>query len=416
MPPRPAARIVIRTPAIAFALAAALALAACQPRAPEPEPEPEAPPPPPPSELLLTPAAWDDVAGWQGADVRAALSAALRSCAAIAARPDGQAMNPRAPYAGTAADWRAACARLRAADGGDDAAARAAFEAAFTPVRAFTEAGETGLMTGYYEPYVEVRRAPEPPFTAPLRGKPDDLLSADLGMFDEALAGRRIVGMAADGRFIPYRDRAAIEEEGAGEPFAFGRPIDVFFLQIQGSGRLVYPDGAQARAAFAAHNGLPYRSIGRILVERGEMELHQASKAGIEAWLNRAGPGAARALFNENPRYAFFAAEPIGDPALGPRGAAGLPLTPMASIAADPAFHAHGVPVWVEADLPEAPDWRGLVVIQDAGGAITGPLRGDFFWGWGEEADRRAGSTRAQARWTLLLPHDLAARLAPPPA
>src|SRR5690606_11842040 len=105
------------------------------------------------------------------------------------------------------------------------------------------------------------------------------------------------------------------------------------------------------------------------------------------------GPGAARVMFDENPRYAFFGLEPLSDPNLGPRGAAGIALTPMASVAVDPAFHPHGLPIWMEADLPGEPDWAGLVIAQDAGGAILGPLRGDLFYGWGDEAERRAGST-----------------------
>jgi len=331
----------------------------------------------------------------------------------MALRPDTAAMSERVPAAGTAGDWRAACTMLLH-DFADAATARAAIEAVFTPVQVSAPDVQTGMLTGYYEPEIEVRRQREGAFTQPLRARPGDLLTADLGAFDPELAGRRVVGMTSGSSFVPYRTRGEIEAEDAGEPLAWGRPIDVFFLQIQGSGRAVFPDGTQARAAYAANNGRPYNSIGRVLIDRGEMELSDASKSGIEAWLERAGPDAARDLFNENPRYAFFALEPLTDPSLGPRGAEGVPLTPMASIAADPAFHAYGTPVFLSADLPGEPGWQGLVVVQDTGGAITGPMRGDMFYGWGDEAERRAGSQRSQGSWTILLPHDLAARLDAP--
>tara|TARA_R110002073_G_scaffold303504_4_gene471859 strand:- start:1197 stop:2318 length:1122 start_codon:yes stop_codon:yes gene_type:complete len=365
--------------------------------------------------LIFSATDWDDLTGWADHDARPALDALRRSCARLAALPDEALLSVRSDYAGTAREWRRACA-LAALDAASPEAARERFETAFSPVTIVAPDAETGMITGYYEPEVSVRRVADSDFSQPLRARPDDLLVADLGVFDERLAGQRIVGQAQGRNFVPYRTRGEIESEEAGEPLAYGRPIDVFFLQIQGSGRLVWEDGATARAAFAAHNGRPYNSIGRVLIERGEMVLSDASKDGIEAWLERAGPEAARSLFNENPRYAFFAIEPLTDPSLGPRGAAGLPLTPMASIAVDPSFHPFGLPVWLQASLPDAPSWAGLVVTQDTGGAITGPLRADLFYGWGDTAERRAGSTRAQASWTVLLPSEVAERLTAPPS
>lgn len=354
--------------------------------------------------------------GWDEADLAPALAAFRRSCARITARSDAEPLSPRAAWAGTVGEWRDACRAANAAAAGE-ATPQDAFEAVFTPVRALAVDPETGaavqagLLTGYYEPFIEVQGSRSAAFTQPLRRRPDDLVTVDLGRFDESLAGRRIVGEVRGGELVHYKDRAAIEAQDAGEIFAWGRPIDVFFLQIQGSGRLVWPGGHQERAAFAAHNGLPYRSIGRELIERGELEAHAASKAGIERWLVENGPEATAELFAVNPRYVFFRTQDLSNPDLGPAGSSGVALTPMASIAIDPAHHAHGVLVWLSADLPELGAWSGLVVAQDSGGAITGPLRGDFFWGWGETAERRAGSTRAQAEWTLLLPHAVVARL-----
>lgn len=401
-------------------------LAACQQSEPVDEPTPETPESTIvlPDQLLLVPAHWDALRDWQSSDPVAGITAFLRSCERWHNWAEDRPLNPRAEWAGTVGDWRAACASATLA-GGDADSRRAALEAVLTPIRVVAvgeedsvETADTGLLTGYYEPFVEVREEPSVEFSQPLRRRPDDLVTVDLGRFDEELAGQRLVGRVEDGELVFYRDRDQIERLDRGDVIAWGRPIDVFFLQIQGSGRLVYPDGQQERAAFAAHNGLPYRSIGRELIQRGELERHAASKQGIERWLNENGPQATAELFAVNPRYVFFQTQALNAPDLGPAGSSGVSLTPMASIAVDTAHHAHGVPVWLTADLPELDTWSGLVVAQDSGGAINGPIRGDFFWGWGDTAERRAGRTRAQASWYVLLPTAVAQRIidATPPA
>ncbi|PWE18368.1 lytic murein transglycosylase [Marinicauda salina] len=389
------------------ALLCLVALSACTtaPPAAPPAPEPAA------ARLDLDRVDFAALPGWDGHDPRPALVALARSCARIDARPDAELLNPNAPWAGRAGDWREVCLQasmLQFADMTADGA-RAFFERTFTPF----EISGTGRLTGYYEPTIPVRARPEDEFSMAIRARPDDLLTGDLGQFIAGLEGRRIVGYATERTFEPYRTRAEIEAQDLGVPLAWGRPVDVFFLQIQGSGRLVYPDGSQARAQFAAHNGRPYVSIGRVLIERGELSEHDASKDDIEAWLNARGPEAWTPLFNENPRYVFFNLEPLTDPDLGPLGGQGAPLTPMASLAVDPRHHAWGAPVYLSATLPGEPDWSGLVIAQDAGGAIEGPLRGDLFFGWGEEAGYRAGRQNAtDARWRVFLPRPVAARLA----
>ena len=353
---------------------------------------------------------YDSLPGWRDVDAAPALSAFLRSCRRWDDKPDSDYLNPNAPYAGRFADWRGACAQaaLLAPLDPDGEEARAFFERNFAPL---TLRG-SGRLTGYYEPYLEVRARPDAEFSMAIRARPNDLLTGDLGQFIAGLEGRRIVGRAREQTFEPYLSRAEIEARDLGVPLAWGRPIDVFFLQIQGSGRLLYPGGEQARVRFAAHNGRPYVSIGRILIDRGELSPHNASKQDIEDWLRLRGPSAWRALFNENPRYVFFSMDTLNDPEEGPLGAQGAPLTPMASLAVDPQRHAWGVPILVDADLPGAPDWRGLVIAQDAGGAIQGPVRGDLFYGWGEAAGERAGRQNdPDARWTLLLPRALAERV-----
>lgn len=402
---------------------ALVGLAACgstpPPSTPPPIPAPQTRPVPQPitpvrptprAEAPAQASSFDLLAGWSQIDARGALSAFVQSCQRIQDRPDAAPMNPNAPYAGTAGDWRGAClqAAMIAPANPDAEAARAFFERNFSPLNW----RPTGRLTGYYEPYLDVRAHPTQEFSMAIRALPDDLLTGDLGQFIAGLEGQRIVGRANQQRFEPYRTRREIEALNLGVPLAWGRPIDVFFLQIQGSGRLLYPDGSQARVRFAAHNGLEYVSIGRILIERGELSPHNASKQDIEDWLQRRGPRAWEALFNENPRYVFFTLDTLEDPTLGPTGAQGAPLTPMASLAIDPQYHAWGVPILLTADLPDAPNWTGLVISQDAGGAITGQTRGDLFYGWGNAAGARAGRQNdPDASWIILLPNDLANRL-----
>jgi len=403
------------------ALAACLTLAACGPRpAPPPEPEPpaEAPAPAPePEALSFRLTDFESLQGWAEADQSAALSALRASCARLARRDGAAAMSARVDWPGQASDWAEACAAASTPDAAEDSARF--FQTYFLPVA--LNAGETqsGLLTGYFEPEMPVRAAPDAEFSEPILARPDDLVTADLGLFDDELQGLSIVGQVQGGRFIPYDPRAQITPERA-EILAWGRPADVFFLQVQGSGRLIFPDGRLERAAFAAHNGLPYQSIGRALVARGALTLDQASKAGIERWMEQAGLAASRELMNENPRYVFFETRPIGDPSVGPVGAEGVALTAMASMAVDPAHHPYGLPVFLNVRLPQAAgDDQGvetglLVIAQDTGGAIKGPLRGDLFFGSGESAGDLAGVMRHEARWTLLLPTELALSLADP--
>ncbi len=391
-------------PSAALLLSAlfALAVSACAsaPEGPDGAPAPGA-------GLHLTPERFAALPGWGERETQPALSALVQSCRRIAARPDDRAMNERAPYAGRAGDWRGVCAEAETlhARGPDEAEARRFFETRFTPMKVPGE----GRLTGYYEPLVDVRRQPDTEYSMAIRAVPGGAFSGDLGQLIAEIDAPAAAAGLADIR----RPRREIETRQIGAPLAWGRPIDVFFLQIQGSGRLVFEDGHQVRAAFAAHNDHPYVSIGRVLIDRGELDPNRASKQHIEDWLWRNGPDSWQPLFNENPRYVFFQLQPLHDHDLGPNGSQGAPLTPMASIAVDPAYHAWGVPVFVEADIADHPRWSGLVIAQDAGGAITGPVRGDLFYGWGHAAGDRAGRQNAMARWHVLLPNALAGRTRP---
>jgi membrane-bound lytic murein transglycosylase A len=362
-----------------------------------------APRPPPPDHLTLSPASFAALPQWREDGTAAALSAFARSCVQLAKEP------PTAPLgvAGTAADWQSACAALPQST--DDAAARRYFETWFVPWLAGNNGATEGLFTGYYEPELAGARHPGPGFTTPLLKRPPDLVMVDLGLFRPVLRGQRIAGRVVDGRLVPYWTRAQIEA-GALDRFRHlalfyaADPIQLFFLQIQGSGRVRLRDGRWVEIGYAGENGWPYVPIGRLLVQRGALTLDQVSLQSIEAWL-RAHPDAAKPLMDQNRSYVFFRVLPGN----APIGAEGVELTPGHSLAVDPRFIPLGVPLWLTVAQGDTAT-RRLVVAQDTGGAIAGPLRGDLFWGAGAQAEARAGPMRGFGRFFLLLPKLIASQ------
>ena len=343
--------------------------------------------------------AFDALPGWKQSDPALALQAFRRSCAVFARNWSA------------AEQWRTACEHASAVGKGG---ARAFFERYFQPQPLLApdpdNASRDGLLTAYYEPEIPVRATPAPGFDAPIYARPPDLVTVGPKRFGATgLQGRKIMGRVVDGQLVPYFTRAQILHRG-GAALAWGRPVDVFFLQIQGSGRLRFADGRVVRAAFAGHNGLPYTSIGRLLIKRGALAPGKAGKAAIEQWLRAAGPQKAAELMNRNQRYVFFKMQPGTDPQPGPLGTQGAPLTPRASLAVDPRLVPLGSPIWVQTRLPGPDgDWRGvpaqfLAIAQDTGGAINGKMRGDLFLGSGDAAGREAGMIRHKARWWVLMP------------
>lgn len=214
-----------------------------------------------------------------------------------------------------------------------------------------------------------------------------------------------------DGTTRPYPARAEITARG-GQAIAWAHPSDVFFLQVQGSGRLTFPDGTTLRAAYGAHNGQPFKSVANWLIETGRITRAEGSMQGIRAWMDRASAEEVRQAMNINPRFVFFQSLPEGDASLGPKGAHNVPLTTLGSMAVDPAFHALGVPMFVQTTAPGlGGSWSGLLIAQDTGGAIKGPVRGDIYFGTGFDAGQRAGTMNAPGRLWVLLPRKVAARL-----
>jgi membrane-bound lytic murein transglycosylase A len=357
-----------------------------------------------------------DLKGWANHDPANAMTAFRRSCGVLVHMAPGTPLGG-AGYAGTVADWREACEQAAALSSSDPAALRAFFSAAFVPYRVSQETPD-GLFTGYFEPELKGSRTRHDAYQTPLYAVPPDLVTADLGLFRDMLRGQRLAGRVMNGRLVPYPARADIVRNGLpGQPlFYVDDPVDAFFLQIQGSGRIVLDDGSVVRAAYGAQNGRPYTAIGAILVQRGELKREDVSAQSIRAWL-AAHPAEAPALMDQNASYVFFSEAAVGDPALGPPGSEGVPLTPAASLAVDLSVHALGVPVWLETSAPDAdpskPDrsFDALLVAQDTGGAIRGAVRGDVFWGFGPVPGSIAGRMRSQGRLSVLLPRTVAARL-----
>jgi membrane-bound lytic murein transglycosylase A len=305
--------------------------------------------------------------------------------------------------------WREICAVAQTLDNPDRDAARRFFEANLIPFQLVNADGsDEGLITGYYEPLLKGSRKPGGRYRFPVFGVPDDLLVVDLAELYPELKGLRLRGRLDGRRIVPYFDRAEIEQGRAavaGKEIAWvDDPVDLFFLQIQGSGRIALDSGETIRVGYADQNGHPYRSIGRLLVERGDLPLEKASMQGIKEWA-RANPGRLTELLDQNASYVFFRELPaIG---AGPPGALGVSLTPRRSIAVDPRFVPLGAPVYVATTWPlsEKP-LNQLMVAQDTGGAIRGPVRADFFWGFGDDAMREAGRMKQPLRMWVLLPKD----------
>lgn len=301
----------------------------------------------------------------------------------------------------------------------DEAGAREFFETHFVPHRVFSDANTAkGFMTGYYEPLIEGSLTPTKEFSAPIYGRPDDLVTLAAG---ESLSGLP-VGLAAarrlaDGSLIAYPDRAEIEHgalDGHARPLLYlADPVEVFFVQVQGSARVVLPDGRQLRLTYAGRNGHPYTSIGRILVESGEIPADKIGLESVKAWIGAKGqrPGeAGHALMARNKSYVFFALNADLPDASGPIGGAGLSLVPLRSIAIDRQIWPYGLPIWLSADLPWQSDrptpFRRLCIASDTGSAIVGPARLDLFFGAGVAAGIRAGGIRHHCDFIALLPRE----------
>lgn len=337
--------------------------------------------------------------GWADDDLREAWPAFMASCEAIARREA----------------WKDVCTIARDVNGKDAAAVRSFFENYFTPYQVSNPDGaDTGLITGYYEPLLRGSRKRGGPYQTPLYRAPDDLLTIDLASLYPELKNMRLRGRVVGSKVVPYFSRAELEQSGAlnGKELVWvDDPVEAFFLQVQGSGRVQLADTKETiRVAYADQNGHPYRSIGRYLVDKGEMTLDQASAQAIRAWYVLH-PARQQELLNANPSFVFFKEEKVVDPKKGPKGALGVPLTPERSIAVDPQFIPLGAPVFLSTTQPNSDiAFRHLMLAQDTGGAIRGAVRADLFWGFGFDAGEKSGRMKQRGAMWVLLPKQAPAR------
>ena len=384
-----------------LALVLSVFLAACTTVSKPPvvsRPQPVTPPPkvmPAPTvgmpAPLFTVSKWEMLPDWQTIDLALSQSAFLQSCRVLKNKPH----------------WQEVCVQAEQLGVSDNATLHAFYEEWFTPYQVLNPDGsEQGMITGYYEPLLKGSRSKTPRFQYPLYAAPNDLLTIDLGGVYPQLKDLRLRGRLQGKRIVPYYNRAEIDA-GAGEItgnelFWVENEIELFFLHIQGSGRIELPDGKQVKVGYADQNGHPYQSIGKRLVETGELKLEEASMQGIKGWAEK-NPDKIDMLLEHNPSYVFLRELP--DSLSAPLGALGVPLTNEYSIAVDRTTIPLGAPVFLATTYPnDSAPLNRLMLAQDTGGAIKGAVRADFFWGFGESAGAQAGKMKQQGRLWVLFP------------
>jgi membrane-bound lytic murein transglycosylase A len=354
---------------------ALLAFASCAPHVPFTQP---------PDKLVLQPVSFKDITGWSDDNHVDALGAFLKSCAAFDRMQDNDATGQDDLLA-PAVVWREVCRKAESIPPGDDVLAKRFFEEYFIPARATDNGNPSGLVTGYYEPLLKGSRVQQRPFVYPVYGLPaPGTPSYSRQQIDQGI-------LAGHAPVIAYVDD----------------PVRLFFLHIQGSGRILLPDNSVLRVGYAGSNGQPYVAIGKVLADRGLMNKEQVSMPLLRQWLYDH-PGDMWKIMWENTSYVYFR-EMQGEPL----GTQQVPLTPGRSLAIDMRYIPLGTPLFVDTVLPETPDapvtiHRRLMIAQDSGGAIRGPVRADIFFGFGEAAEQVAGRMKAGGALTLLLPRALA--------
>lgn len=338
------------------------------------------------------PSRWDTLPDWLSQDLGASWPALRQSCNALRLKPV----------------WLPICAAAAKVEPDDLLAQRTFYETWFTPYQVFNPDGsENGLVTGYYEPLLKGSRKKSERFPYPVYGPPEDMLDIDLGELYPQFRGQRVRGRLEGKRVVPYFNRAEIDAGLSSrlkgrELFWVENEVELFFLQIQGSGRIELEDGTRVKIGYADQNGHTYASIGRKLADMGELKLEETSMQSIKTWAEK-NPEKLFVLLGHNPSYVFFRELP--DHLSAPLGALGVPLTEQYSIAVDPRTIPLGVPVFLATTQPNSTEpLNRLMFAQDTGGAIRGSVRADFYWGFGELAALKAGSMKQSARMWVLFP------------
>ncbi len=358
--------------------------------------------PSPAGKISLQPVSFESLPGWGSDDFSTFVTAFEETCERILECEPSDPMGSL-EEAGTVAEWQLLCRNFMKAPKGR---LRAFFESQTRPYLVTDNGNQQGLFTGYFESSLHGSLDRIGAYQTPLHSRPDDLVMVSLGDFRKDLNGRHIAGRVIDGQLQPYESRREIV---AGGEYPHNNdvlvwlddPIDAFFVHVQGSGHVELPDGNTMRISHAGRNGHPYHSIGRELIQREEIAEEDMSMQAIRQWLI-ANPEQADEVMHTNASYIFFR-EIDAD---GPLGAEGVTLTPGRSLAIDHSLLSYGLPIWVDIEAPieSAPPLQRLMVTQDTGSAIRGAVRGDVFWGRGEEAEKLAGGMKSSGRYWVLLP------------
>ncbi|MEM9468606.1 MAG: MltA domain-containing protein [Pseudomonadota bacterium] len=364
---------------------------------------------PPSHDLTLKPSSFSQLPGWKNENFKDFAIAYERSCKPLLKRESQNLFFSKSQQSnlfGKNQSWQIACRKFDNINKNDQRHIRNFFEQNFIPYQARAASNLKGLFTGYYEAGLNGSKTKKEPYQYPLRARPSDLVMVQLGEFRDDLKGRRIAGRVVNGKLKPYESHAEINDgdlpKSQDKTLVWvDDPVDAFFLQIQGSGIVQLDNSEIMRLGYAGQNGHPYYAIGRELVKRGYLEKQNVSMQSIRAWL-ATNPDQAQEIMETNKSYVFFQ-ELDGE---GPIGGQGVALTPKRSLAIDRSIVPYGMPVWVDIEAPVDGNepLRRLMVTQDTGGAIRGPVRGDFFWGYGSQAEEMAGLMKSQGQYWFLLP------------
>lgn len=350
---------------------------------------------------------FDRLPGWQDDALEDALPVFLQDCHKVASLPaDSSLGGDGISHPGRqVGDWQAACNAARTVPTGDRAAARAFFEQWFVPYSLPAGKRADGMLfTGYYEPEIRGSLRRGGIYQTPVYRRPPDLVR------ERDAQGKVVTGRSEDGRIVPYWTRAQIDQGVLAhkklELLWLADPVDLFFLQLQGAGRVRLPNDKVIRLGFDGLNGQPYVPLGRVMVAQGLLKPDDVNMASIRNWLE-ANPQKAMDMMEQNPNYVFFRELDPGDTQAGAPGALGVPLTPGRSMAVDRDFIPLGSPVWVQAQVPvdgHPVTWQRLDFAQDLGTDIKGPDRADLYMGWGPEAAQAAGNLRSPGQMIVLVP------------
>lgn len=364
-------------------------------------------------DFSLRPANFSELAGWD-ADDPGPLFAGLKACL--------QHLRTVKPYkAGslglTSADLEPLLEKASSFQPAGAAAARAFFEEHCRPFLISRENERRGFVTGFYEPEIEVHAEPDGIWKYPFYRRPSDLVDLDDENRPSGMDVSYVFGRQENGRILPYPDRQAIDSgylDGHGLEIAWARSkVDVFFVHVQGAARLKYPDGLVQRITYAAKAGHPFSPIGRLLIERGEIDPATVSMQSIRAWL-AGNPAKVDEVLWHNRSYIFFREADVSDSALGPVAAAKVPLIPGRSLAVDRLIHTFGFPFFIRSEtlthMDAGKPFARLMLALDTGSAIVGPARGDIFTGSGDAAGELAGTVRNDADFYILIPKAAAVR------